>query len=62
MPRSRPFDCPACGHERIMQRQMERPGAGSRVRVPVTHWICGLCQYQWSRPAPSALQDGPGPV
>jgi transposase-like protein len=46
MPQTRPFECPACGYDRL-----------SRVPEPVrridegqdtaARWACRLCEYEW---------------
>ena len=47
----RPFECPACGHDRIMQRPHELHTESGQLRVRLSKWVCGLCRYQWSIPA-----------
>jgi transcription elongation factor Elf1 len=47
----RPFECPACGHDRIVQRPHELHTESGQLRVRLTKWVCGLCSYQWSMPA-----------
>jgi transposase-like protein len=44
----RPVECPECGHERLRPRgSASRSLAATELRPP-EHWVCGLCQYEWS--------------
>lgn len=53
----RPLECPACGHDRIVQRPHELYTETGQMRVRVTKWLCGLCSYQWNSPALAARID-----
>lgn len=53
----RPTECPACGHERVVRRPHELHTETGKLRVKLMKWGCGLCGYQWSRPARRMLVD-----
>lgn len=57
MKQRRPFECPACGHDRILQRPHELSTETGQLRIRLTRWSCGLCSYQWSSPARAARVD-----
>lgn len=57
MPKPRPFECPACGHDRILQRPHELLTETGQLRVRAAKFACGLCSYQWSMPVRSARAD-----
>lgn len=57
MPKPQPLECPACGHDRILQRPRELFTATRRIRVQAANFCCGLCRYQWSVPARPTRAD-----
>lgn len=53
MPPTRPSECPACGHEGIRRSPPPlRDRHAGAVREET--WVCRLCAYAWTRPAPPA--------
>lgn len=53
----RPFECPACGHDRIQRRPQELYTQTGQLRMRLTRWECGLCEYQWSSPRRAVRTD-----
>lgn len=53
----RPLECPACGHDRIVERRQELHTETGQLRVRLPRWVCGLCRYQWSMPTRAAHAD-----
>lgn len=47
---TRPPECPACGHERIVGRPARRRTETGAVRLQTSEWTCQLCDYSWSHP------------
>ena len=47
---SRPLECPACGHERIIRRPGRKVNHPSAARSGGSEWSCQLCAYEWSHP------------
>lgn len=53
----RPYECPACGHDRVAQRPHALHTETGQLRVRVTKWACGLCSYQWTLPSRTVLAE-----
>lgn len=54
---SKPLECPACGHDRIVQRRQDLQTETGQLRVKLPPWVCGLCRYQWGIPVRAARPE-----